>query len=325
MDIYNDIKERKYIHAPYKDLILNDSKKRYISSPTFRDHILHHLVYSLIYDILDKKMVYSSFACRKGYWLHKWVLNLQKIIRKEKNELVNNNQFNLNKGELYYFKIDFSKYFFSINHDFLKVKIRKHIFDEEILYLVDLVIDSYKSSKIYDPILKDYDFYINENNKGLPIWWILSQLFANFYLNDFDQYLKHNLKVSFVRYMDDVIMIWEKSRLMDCKPSVQDFLLKQKLILHPKKISFHPLSAWVRFIWYMIKDDLILAWKRIKVSFQRFMDKFEEINFDEIEIDKRTQNRILSKYFSRTWCFKITNFWTNYIGKRGIIDFHPRG
>jgi hypothetical protein len=65
MDMFSEIKERRYIHSPYKELILNDSKKRYISSPSFRDHILHHVVYSLVYDKLDKKMVYSSFACRK--------------------------------------------------------------------------------------------------------------------------------------------------------------------------------------------------------------------------------------------------------------------
>jgi len=64
-DMFAEIQERKYIHSSYKELVLNDSKKRYISSPSFRDHILHHLVYSLVYDTLDRKMVHSSFACRK--------------------------------------------------------------------------------------------------------------------------------------------------------------------------------------------------------------------------------------------------------------------
>jgi hypothetical protein len=70
---------------------------------------------------------------------------------------------------LYYLKMDFSKYFFSINHEMLKAKIRKHIFDDDILYLIDLIIDSYTSSKIYDFLLVDYSFYIDEKYKGLPI------------------------------------------------------------------------------------------------------------------------------------------------------------
>jgi len=65
--------------------------------------------------------------------------------------------------------MDFSKYFFSINHTILKSKIRKHIFDEDVLYLIDLIIDSYSSSKIYDFLLGDYNFYTDEINKGLPI------------------------------------------------------------------------------------------------------------------------------------------------------------
>jgi len=61
----DELKKKKYVHSEYKNLILHDSKKRYIASPIFQDHILHHLVYEQIYKIIDNKMVYSTFACRK--------------------------------------------------------------------------------------------------------------------------------------------------------------------------------------------------------------------------------------------------------------------
>ncbi|MDR1945039.1 MAG: hypothetical protein LBQ59_02945 [Candidatus Peribacteria bacterium] len=64
-DMLEDLKKRKYVHAKYKRFILYDSKKRYIYSPHFQDHILHHLAYAQIYNTLDTKMVHSSFACRK--------------------------------------------------------------------------------------------------------------------------------------------------------------------------------------------------------------------------------------------------------------------
>gem|GEM_PF-1269002 len=65
LSMLEDLKKRNYIHGKYKKIILYDSKKRIIYSPRFQDHILHHMVYKYIYEILDKKMVHSSFACRR--------------------------------------------------------------------------------------------------------------------------------------------------------------------------------------------------------------------------------------------------------------------
>jgi retron-type reverse transcriptase len=66
---------------------------------------------------------------------------------------------------LYYLKLDFSKYFFSINHKILKDKLSEVIKNEELLYIISIIIDSYKSSQIYDDLLGDWDFYLNEENK----------------------------------------------------------------------------------------------------------------------------------------------------------------
>lgn len=317
--IFDDIKNRRYKHSPYKELVLNDSKKRNISSPIFVDHIIHHFVYDCIYKELDNKMVYSTFACRKWYWLHKWVLYLKKIIWREGRKVLCNGQ----KDELYYLKMDFSKFFFSINHDCLKKKIRRYIFDEDVLYIMDIIIDSYKSGNLFDDVLARYDYYIGEPNKGLPIWWILSQILANFYLNDLDQYLKHILKLSFVRYMDDIIIVWPKSKLLENKKKIIDFIEHEKLIIHPRKISFHPVACSIRFTWYKIKDNRIFAWKRIKLSYQKFMDDFKKLNLSNIKLNSSDEKSISCKFHSRAWCFMITDFWNSYLGERGAIDFHP--
>ena len=118
----DDLKNKKYLHGKYKQIILFDSKKRYIFSPNFRDHIFHHLIYKQIYDVLDRKMVHTTFACRKWYGSHKAVKYLNKMIIKEERRL---SKSSFSNEKLYYLKIDFSKYFFSVNHDFLKEKIRK--------------------------------------------------------------------------------------------------------------------------------------------------------------------------------------------------------
>jgi RNA-directed DNA polymerase len=243
---------------------------------------------------------------------------LDKIIKKEQRRLKKSSFWN---NELYYLKIDFSKYFFSINHDFLKQKIEKYIKNEEVLYCIDLMLSSYKTSKNYNELLFENDFYINEKDKWLPIWWIVSQLFANFYLNDLDQFLKHNLKVKFVRYMDDVLILWDKEKLNYVKKEIFKFVVKEKLILNPKKTSFNLVSDWISFVWYKLKDNKIFAWKRIKKSFLKFSDSLIELEKKNLKLTSEDISRLSSMYYSRTWCFKITNFWENFIKKRENIDF----
>lgn len=309
LDIINDLKNKTYIHSPYKEIVLVDSKKRYIYSPCFRDHIFHYLVYSKIYNILDSKMVYSSFACRKWFGSHKAINYLLKIIKlKEKRlELWE---------KLYYLKIDFSKYFFSINHDILKQKIRKYIFEEDLLYCIDLIIDSYRTNRVYDNLLKNEDFYINTKNKWLPIWWLISQIFANFYLNDLDQFLKHTLKAKFVRYMDDIVIIWSKNELNKISKEIYDFIKHEKLILNPKKISFNLISDWLSFVGYKIKNNKIYVWKNTKNKTNKFIDKLSKINLDVfVDNDKK---RIKSSLYSRLGVFTHSSFGLNYFKSRKI-------
>ena len=133
-----------YVHGAYRNIVLKDSKKRYISSPSFRDHILHHLVYQEIYPILDSKMVHSTFACRHGFGHHRGCLYLRSLIR---------DMTKTTLGDLFYLKLDFSKYFFSIHQDRLKLKLRKHIHDVFLLSIIDQIIESYQSPNVYDELL----------------------------------------------------------------------------------------------------------------------------------------------------------------------------
>lgn len=306
LKMLQDLKTRNYKHDDYKKIILTDSKKRYIYSPHFKDHILHHLVYKEIYDILDKKMVHCTFACRKWYGSHKAISCLKKSILKEEKKI---SSFKIDK-KLYYLKLDFSKFFFSINHDILKEKLAKIIFDEELLYCLDLIIDSYNSPNIYDELLKNNDFYINEKEKWLPIWWIISQILANFYLNDLDQFLKHKLKVKFVRYMDDILILWDLETLNNAKKEVLDFILTQKLILNPKKISLNLVTDSIKFVWYKIKWWKIYVWKISKNKINKFLDILDNLN---IEVFKESDlKRINNSLQSRFWVFSHSSFWLSY-------------
>lgn len=60
----------------------------------------------------------------------------------------------------------------------------------------------------------------------MPIGNLTSQLFANIYMNELDQYAKHVLHIHYyIRYMDDVIVLAEtKEQLQEWKERIEAFL-----------------------------------------------------------------------------------------------------
>ncbi|OGE35215.1 hypothetical protein A3C32_02725 [Candidatus Daviesbacteria bacterium RIFCSPHIGHO2_02_FULL_41_14] len=74
-------------------------------------------------------------------------------------------------------------------------------------------------------------------------------------MNEFDQFVKHRLRVkNYARYTDDFMIVSEDRRyLEDLLPQLQDFLReKLKLELHPNKISIHKFHEGIDFLGYVI-------------------------------------------------------------------------
>ncbi len=308
-NMFLELKSRKYKHSLYKKIIIFDSKKRLIYSPSFRDHIIHHLLYAKIYNLIDSSFLDCSFACRKWYGSHKAINYLRDLILKNTDS----------NEKLYYLKLDFSKYFFSINHKILKDKLSEVIKNEELLYIISIIIDSYKSSQIYDDLLGDWDFYLNEENKWIPIWSIISQLFANFFLDDFDKFIRFWLKLDFVRYMDDILILWNKKSLSEAKDVLFKLAWKNKLILNPKKVSFNIVWDWINFVWYKIWNNKIYVWKSTKNKTNKFLDVLNWLDINKF--DENDLKKINSSLQSRFWVFSHSSFWVNYFKNRGNIDF----
>ena len=259
-------------------------------------------------------MIYSTFACRKGFWNQKAILYIRDSIKKLERKINKNDT--IHNKKLYYLKIDISKYFYSINHSILEKVLLKNIEDKDLKYAVKVFINSYKTDDMFDDLFDKNSKYIQDKQKGIPIGSIISQLFANFYFNSFDHFVKRELKIkSYSRYMDDLLFIWEKEKLQLFFPKIIKFLdTELYLIINPKKISFNLVSDGISFVWYRIKNNKIYVWKRIIKWIQRFVVKFKELKTDDEFVLKRLEN----VWQSRRWFFDISDFWKSYINK---LDF----
>ncbi|WP_164127685.1 RNA-directed DNA polymerase, partial [Stenotrophomonas maltophilia] len=61
---------------------------------------------------------------------------------------------------------------------------------------------------------------------GLPIGNLSSQFFANIYLNDLDQFVKHQLRAKhYIRYVDDFLLLHESpQQLNEWLAAIEAFL-----------------------------------------------------------------------------------------------------
>lgn len=98
--------------------------------------------------------------------------------------------------------------------------------------------------------------YERERERGIPIGNLTSQLFANIYLNELDQFVKHSLRVkNYARYTDDfVIVANERHCLEELLPKIRQFLAERlALTLHPHKVSILRASRGVDFLGYVLR------------------------------------------------------------------------
>jgi retron-type reverse transcriptase len=101
--------------------------------------------------------------------------------------------------------------------------------------------------------------------KGLPIGNLTSQFFANVYLNELDQFVKHTLKVHhYVRYVDDFVLLHNDRTVLEAwRTAIIDFL-RDRLGLTLRDIGrLAPISNGIDFLGYIIRPDYRLVRRRV--------------------------------------------------------------
>jgi len=134
---------------------------------------------------------------------------------------------------------DIRKFFASIDHEVLISALEKHIKDEDVVWLHEKVIGSFNSGI---------------ECKGLPLGNLTSQLLVNIYMNEFDQYIKQELRVRYyIRYADDFVILQNtKIELEGLLFKINLFLNNNlKLSLHLSKVHIKTISSGVDFLGWM--------------------------------------------------------------------------
>lgn len=205
---------------------------------------------------------YDSYSCRIGKGTHKRVKRLERLVRKVSKNYTK---------PCWALKCDIKKYFHNIDHKILFSLLKRKIRDRDILWLLSQVINSFHS-----------EF---GKEKGAPLGNLTSQIFANIYLNEFDQFVKHNLKIKhYLRYADDFLILCSNKDELTQYIKVFDSFLKDnlKLELHPRKIILRKLSHGIDFLGYIVLPYYVLPRTRTKRrTFKKIKLKIHEESFNQ--------------------------------------------
>jgi RNA-directed DNA polymerase len=244
LSLYYDLINYRYKHGGYQKFNICDPKPRIIHKASVRDRLLHHAVYRILYPFFDKLFIADSFSCRGEKGPHKAINRFRSF-----SHIISKN----NTRTCWVLKCDIKKFFASVDQQILIKILEKNIEDKYIINILKETI---------------FSFYSTKQGIGLPLGNLTSQLFANIYMNEFDQFMKHRLKIKYyIRYSDDFVILSEDKAYLENKiPTIKDFLQNElKLTLHPDKIFIETFYSGVDFLgWVNFLDHRVLRNKTKK-------------------------------------------------------------
>jgi retron-type reverse transcriptase len=232
--LHADLRAGRYRISPYVSFYISDPKLRHIHKASVRDRVLFQAVFRVLSPIFERQFIYDSFASRVGKGTHAGVGRLEQFLVKASGN---------RRRTAWALKCDIRKFFDSVDHEILFALIQQCVSDMHALRLIREIIDSYVSARVAG------------NPKGLPLGNVTSQLFANIYLNELDQFVKRELRARwYVRYCDDFVFISGSCKELQWHlERIRNFLTEcLKLSLHDRKIILRKYAQGIDFLGYVL-------------------------------------------------------------------------
>jgi RNA-directed DNA polymerase len=246
----------------YHFFTIYDPKKRLICAAPFGQRVLHHALMNGCHPFFEKVQIFDSYATRlaKGTYAA-----LERAKR-------------FNQQYQWFLKLDYRKYFDSLDHTVLKEQLHELFKDRRLLHIFERIIDSYA---------------VNEN-QGVPIGNLTSQYFANHYLAGADHYVKESLQIrAFVRYMDDSVL-WHGSKeiLLQAGFKLNQYAAAAlKLTLKPFCLNQN--SHGLPFLGYLLYPDRTRLAQRSRQRFVKKLRLYADNLISGVWTQKEYQDHVL--------------------------------
>jgi retron-type reverse transcriptase len=276
--LHSELRDQTYRPGSYHNFYIQERKRRLISAAPFRDRVVHHALCNVIQPIFERRFIYDSYACRVGKGTHRAVDRAQAFARRRK----------------YVLQCDVQQFFPSIDHQILRSFLARHIADEQVLGLIDMILESGTGvlSSVYRmQWFPGDDIFAVNRPRGLPIGNLTSQHWANVYLDRLDHFVKEELRCHcYLRYCDDFLLFHDhKAQLWEWRAAIIDFLSTLRLHLHEERAVVFPARTGITWLGYRVfpyycllrKDNV----KRFRRRLRQMRDDYlaGQIDLDQVQ------------------------------------------
>jgi RNA-directed DNA polymerase len=223
-NIHNSLSTKSFTTSEYaiEDRIEGGKMRRIYKLPYYPDRIVHHALMSITGPIIRKSLIRDTFQSLPN----RGTSDARSRVR----SAIDSHQ------PRFALKMDIRKYYPSIDNEKLKDLIRSKFKCTDTLWLFDDIIDSMP---------------------GLPIGSLTSQYLGNFYLYQFDWWVKQKVKAKmYFRYCDDMIVLGNNKKLlsMTCQ-IIQQELGELGLEIKPNWQIVDMVKQGVDFVGYVFRLD----------------------------------------------------------------------
>ncbi|SLM28555.1 conserved hypothetical protein [Desulfamplus magnetovallimortis] len=277
INLYDELSSGTYHPSTSICFVQKKPKLREIFAADFRDRVIHHLLVGHLEPKFERIFIHDSYSCRKNRGIHGAVSRLQSFV----NRVTGNGC-----RPAWYLKEDIRGFFMNIDQEILYSIICRHFKHKDVLDLSRRIIfarciDDYHFKgrrSLLNKIPPHKTLFKVGKGKGLPIGNLTSQFFANVYLNDLDQFVKHELKCRYyIRYCDDFILLSDNpGQLEKWHGKIESFLNERlKLELNPSQMKLKPVSSGIDFLGYIVRRRYLLVRRRVVNNFKERIRYFD--------------------------------------------------
>lgn len=302
IEIQDELKKEIINYPTYKEFYIYEPKCRLILSQDFKEVVKQWAFYQVLSPLFAKMYITDSYACIKGRGQIAAVKRLYYWLR-----LVNAPRYNAIKKGLdtssmnkwYYLKIDFSKYFYRVDHEVMLSVLRRKIKDDRVVQWLETRIKSPDMPFGLPAGMKPEDVDINDRlyDKGMPVGALISQMLANVYNDQIDQYAKRNLGIHYyIRYQDDIIILSDdKKQIKEWHKKLEQFaneIMKMEL---NDKTCIRPINQGIEFCGFRLWATHVKIRKSTALKMKRNLKGvMHRYNKGDITLEKA--NQVVSSY-----------------------------
>lgn len=274
-DLHDELVDGRYTPGRSICFVITRPKAREVWAAEFRDRIVHHLLHNRISPRFHARFIADSCACIPGRGTLYAARRLESKVRS-----ITQNW----SRPAYYLKLDLANFFVSIDKPILRGLLARLIIEPWWMSLAETIL-------FHDP-RQNYELHGNPAllarvpvhkrltshpaTKGLPIGNLSSQFFANIYLDELDQFVKHRIGCRhYVRYVDDFVLLHDSAQwLNDAKAQISDFLQRRLAVrLNEGKTILQPIERGVDMVGQVIKPwRRVTRRKTVRSAFERTRD-----------------------------------------------------